>query len=218
MRAELLDNQSPELFGQTPSQTVGPFFHYALPWKGCADLVGSSEIGARPELFPAAHYVLALPSNRMRPEGQVIEIVGKVTDGNGQAVPDALIEIWQADAAGNYPGARRSAENGFRGFGRSSTSEEGEYAFRTVRPGRVAGPDNDLQAPHIAVSVLGRGLLQRLITRLYFSDGAGNMEDPVLNLVPVDRRQTLIASLDRDDCWRFDIVLQGPSETVFFEL
>ena len=218
-----LDNQSPELFGQTPSQTVGPFFHYGLPWKGCADLVGSSEIGARAELFPDAHYVLAQPSDVRPPHGEVIEIHGRVLDGDGQPVPDALIEIWQADPNGNYAVSRSSAEHvplehEFQGFGRSSTSEDGEYIFRTVRPGRVPGPGNSLQAPHIGVSVLGRGLLKRLVTRLYFTGGDGNDEDPVLSLVPEERRGTLMCSSAGEQRWRFDIILQGRGETVFFEL
>jgi len=224
MKAEdRLDNQSPELFGQTPSQTVGPFFHYGLPWKGCADLVGSSEMGARPELFPVAHYVLAEPANGTAPAGEVIEIYGRVIDGNGEPVPDAMIEIWQADADGRCLGfdvtrERVPLQPHFRGFGRSSTSETGEYSFRTVRPGRVPGPGNSLQAPHIAISVLGRGLLKRLVTRLYFTNGEGNNEDAVLSLVPEARRQTLMASSDREQRWRFDIILQGPGETVFFQL
>lgn len=218
-----LDNQSPDLFGQTPSQTVGPFFHYGLPWKGGADLIGSSDLGARPELFPEDHYVLAQPSMPIAPVEDAIVIHGRVTDGNGDPVPDAMIEIWQADASGRYPGSAGSCEpaslkHEFRGFGRSSTSESGEYLFRTVRPGRVPGPDDQLQAPHIAVSVLGRGLLKRLVTRLYFDGGKGNDQDPVLSLVPAARRQTLLASSKDSLRWRFDIVLQGPCETVFFQL
>ena len=157
------DNQSPELFGQTPSQTVGPFFHYALPWPGGADLAGSSAMGARCELMPAEHDLRSTgrPPGRHRPPASVITITGRVLDGDRQPVPDALIEIWQADASGVYDGD-------FMGFGRCATDEAGVYAFRTVRPGPTAGPGNRLQAPHIAIGVLGRGLLWRLATRPLF--------------------------------------------------
>lgn len=217
------DNQSPELFGQTPSQTVGPFFHYGLPWKGGADLVGMSALGARPDLFPAAHDMLNAAVPHETPRGEIIEIAGFVLDGAGRGVPDAMVEIWQANAAGRYaaPGDARDdvpLDPGFIGFGRAATGAEGEYRFRTVRPGRVPGPGNTLQAPHIALSVFGRGLLRRLATRLYFADGDGNETDPVLARVPVARRDTLIARRGADVGWRLDIVLQGERETVFFDL
>ncbi|KQM62279.1 MULTISPECIES: protocatechuate 3,4-dioxygenase subunit alpha [unclassified Sphingomonas] len=204
------DNQDPALFGQTPSQTVGPFFHYGLPWKGGADLVGQSDMGARPDLFPAAHYVLNLPSPRATPEGEAIRIAGRVLDADGQPVVDAMVELWQADAQGRYGTDRDPA---FVGFGRSSTDEDGVWRFRTVRPGRI---DAD-QAPHVALAIFGRGLLKRLATRLYFADGAGNDRDPVLAVVPPDRRATLIATRRGDDWW-LDIVLGGAGETVFFDL
>ncbi len=215
------DNQSEELFGQTPSQTVGPFFHYGLPWKGGADLVGQSDLGARPELFPQEHYILNISQPHGGVSGEIIEITGRVTDGDGKAVPDAMIEIWQANAAGRYASSedKRSdlpLDANFIGFGRSSTSEDGIYRFRTLRPGRVPGPGNSLQAPHIAIGVLGRGLLKRLVTRLYFEDAVENADDPILALVPEGRRDTLIAKL-ADGAWRFDIVLQGKDETVFFD-
>jgi protocatechuate 3,4-dioxygenase alpha subunit len=216
-----LDNQSPELFGQTPSQTVGPFFHYGLPWKGGADLVGRSDLGARPELFPEDHYVLNHSSVRGTPSGETIEIVGRVLDAEERPVPDAMLEIWQANAAGRYAGpadARDEAplDTNFIGFGRASTGEDGEYRFRTVRPGRVPGPGNSFQAPHIAISVFGRGILTRLATRLYFEDGDGNQADPVLSLVPEERRATLIAIAEAPGVWRFDVRLRGERETVFF--
>jgi protocatechuate 3,4-dioxygenase alpha subunit len=210
----MADNQSPELFGQTPSQTIGPFFHYGLPWKGCADLIGTSVIGARPELFPPEHYLLRAPAPRGSIAGTPIEIVGRIVDGAGQPVPDALVEIWQADCTGAYGGAQPQ----FSGFGRSATSQEGEYRFLTIRPGRVPAPDGGLQACHVAISVMGRGLLKRLATRLYFADAEGLETDPVLNLVPASRRATLLAPLlPGNAAYRFDIVLQGPGETVFFE-
>jgi protocatechuate 3,4-dioxygenase alpha subunit len=215
------DNQSPELFGQTPSQTVGPFFHYGLPWKGGADLVGQSDLGARPDLFPEEHYVLKPSGPRGPVSGDIIEIFGTVTDGDGALVPDAMIEIWQANAAGRYASlddARTDVplDPNFVGFGRSSTGADGVYRFRTIRPGPVPGPGNSLQAPHIAVGVFGRGLLKRLVTRLYFPDAPENANDPVLALTPEDRRDTLIAR-GGNGVWRFDIVLQGAGETVFFD-
>jgi protocatechuate 3,4-dioxygenase alpha subunit len=217
----MADNLSPELFGQTPWQTVGPFFHYGLPWKGGADLVGQSDLGARPELFPAEHYLLNVSAPRGPIAGKVIEILGKVTDGDGKPVPDAMVEIWQANAAGRYASPRDPRtdlplDRDFIGFGRSSTAEDGIYRFRTLRPGCVPGPGNTLQAPHIAVGVFGRGLVKRLVTRLYFADAPENADDPILALVPPDRRDTLIAR-PSGDVWRFDIVLQGNGETVFFD-
>jgi len=209
-----VDNQSKDLFGQTPWQTVGPFFHYGLPWKGGADLTGTSDLGARPDLFAPEHYLLRSPASHGPVEGVSIEIFGRVLDGDGKPVPDALVEIWQADAAGHYytPGAAQS----FIGFGRSATSNEGDYRFRTILPGRVPGPGNSLQAPHIAVGVLARGLLKRLVTRIYFADSEGLDADPVLELVPPDRRDTLIARKQAGG-YRFDIILQGAGETVFFD-
>ena len=217
------DNQDPALFGQTPSQTVGPFFHYGLPWKGGADLVGKSDMGARAELFPEDHYVLNLSSPTGTPQGEAIEVAGRVFDGNDDLVPDAMIEIWQANAAGRYASIADAREDvardpHFVGFGRASTDVDGVYRFRTIRPGRVPGPGNSLQAPHLAVSVFGRGLIKRLATRLYFADGEGNEVDPVLNAVPEARRETLIAKRQTDGTWWLDIVLKGDDETVFFDL
>jgi protocatechuate 3,4-dioxygenase alpha subunit len=209
--APRLDNQDPNLFGQTPSQTVGPYFHYGLPWKGCADLLSDSDIGARAELFTQEHYVLAQPCAKGEIAGEPITLEGVVLDAAGQIVPDAMIEIWQADAAGRY--ADGSSNTGFIGFGRASTGEDGVYRFLTIRPGRV----DDEQAPHIAVGVFGRGLIKRLATRVYFEDEATNADDPILALVPAERRDTLIAR-KVGDTWRFDIVLQGERETVFFDI
>ncbi len=212
-----------ERLGHTPWQTVGPFFHYGLPWKGGADLVGDTDIGARVDLIPDGHYLLASPHKRGKIVGEVIEISGTVTDGAGQPVPDAMIEIWQANAAGRYaaPQDTRSelpTDADFIGFGRASTSAEGVYRFRTIRPGRVPGPGNSLQSPHIAVSVLGRGLLKRLATRLYFPDAPENEYDPILTLVPAERRATLIAKAEAAQKYRFDIILQGEHETVFLDI
>ena len=221
--APRLDNQDPTLFGQTPSQTVGPFFHYGLPWKGGADLVGKSDMGARPELFPEDHYVLNLSAPTGTPEGEVIAVAGRVIDGHGNVVPDAMIELWQANAVGRYASDDDTREEvprdpHFVGFGRASTDVEGVYRFRTIRPGRVPDPGNSLQAPHLALSVFGRGLIKRLATRLYFADGAGNDVDPILSAVPAARRGTLVAQRKDDGSWWLDIVLKGDNETVFFDL
>jgi protocatechuate 3,4-dioxygenase, alpha subunit len=220
--APRMDNQDPALFGQTPSQTVGPFFHYGLPWKGGADLVGQSDMGARPELFPEEHYVLNLAPPKGAVSGETIVLEGVVYDADGKPVPDAMIEIWQANAAGRYasPDDNRvdlPLDEGFIGFGRASTSEEGLYRFRTVRPGVVPGPGDSQQAPHIAVGVFGRGLIKRLVTRIYFDDAPENADDPILALVPAERRDTLVAR-KVGEAWRFDIVLQGERETVFFDI
>src|SRR5215469_3084507 len=176
-----MDNQSEELFGQTPWQTVGPFFHYGLPRKGGADLTGNSELGARPDLFASEHYLLGTPPPRGPIEGARIEIFGRVLDGDGMPVPDALVEIWQANSEGHYytPGATGA----LIGFGRAATGDDGEYRFRTILPGRVPGPGNSLQAPHIAVGVMARGLLKRLVTRIYFPGSEGLETDPILELV-----------------------------------
>jgi protocatechuate 3,4-dioxygenase alpha subunit len=166
---------------QTPSQTIGPFFHYALASMGGED-------------DQPAH-------------GQHIEIAGRVLDGLGAGVPDALIEIWQAgsaDAVGR--------------FARSATDEEGWFRFRVARPRAVAEPSGSAQAPHVAVGVFARGLLKRLLTRMYFEEMAENDRDLVLSLVPTSRRATLVAKREPGaDRFRFDVVLQDPAETVFFD-
>ena len=185
--------------GLTSSQTVGPYFHLGLIRDGQSSLVGPETKGER------------------------IAIEGLVIDGPGVPVTDAMIEIWQANAAGRYASIADAREEAprdphFVGFGRASTDIDGVYRFRTIRPGRVPGPGNSLQAPHLAVSVFGRGLIKRLATRLYFADGEGNEVDPVLNAVPEARRETLIAKRQTDGTWWLDIVLKGDDETVFFDL
>ena len=182
------ESRSP--LGRTPSQTIGPFFHFSLPWAGGADLAGP------------------------HPAGRVIEVSGRVLDGAGEPVADALVEIWQADAAGAYDGS-----TGFVGFGRCATDEAGRYRFRTLFPGRAPAPGGGLQAPHIAMSILARGLLRRLATRIYFEDGEGNTDDPILGLAPADRRATLVATRQGAAAdYRFDVALQGERETVFFDV
>ncbi len=217
------DNLDPTLFGQTPSQTVGPFFHYGLPWKGGADLVGKSDMGARPELFAEEHWVLNLSSPTGVPEGEVIEIAGRVLDAEAVPVVDAMIEIWQANAAGRYHAVDDdrtdvAIDPHFIGFGRASTAADGVYRFRTILPGRVPGPGDTVQAPHIALSVFGRGIIKRLATRLYFAGGVGNDDDPILACIPEERRATLIAQQRDDGIWWLDLRLAGPNETVFFDL
>lgn len=217
------DALDPAIFGQTPWQTVGPYFHYGLPWRGGADLVGRSDMGARPELFPPEHWVLNLSAPTGTPKGEVIEVAGRVLDAGGAPVTDAMVELWQANARGRYrsPDDRREEvpiDPHFIGFGRAATDDAGAYRFRTIRPGRVPGPGNTLQAAHVALSVFGRGILKRLATRLYFADDEALTDDPVLAAVPAERRATLIAERREDGTWWLDIVLQGPRETVFFDL
>lgn len=208
---------SEDLFGQTPWQTIGPFFHYALPWRGGADLVSGTAMGAREDLVPEDHFLLPGPGGRPACAGDVIEIVGRVLDGAGEPLSDALIEIWQADPAGQH---RVEEQDGFIGFGRAATGDDGGFRFRTLKPGPVDDADYPLQAPHIAIGVTGRGLLKRLVTRLYFDGEAANATDPVLALVPQSRRGTLLAVMSGEApaTWRFDIRLQGDGETVFFDV
>jgi protocatechuate 3,4-dioxygenase, alpha subunit len=182
----------------TPSQTIGPFFHDALLDRDRSELVSPDH-----------------------PEA--IRIDGTVYDGEGEPVSDAMVEIWQANRAGryNHPADDREdlpLDENFSGFGRSGTGEGGEFSFSTVKPGPVPGPDGQLQAPHVMVSVFARGLLARLVTRIYFPDEQeANAADPVLSSIE-DRelRRTLIAR-DEGDALRFDIHLQGDGQTAFFE-
>lgn len=188
----------------TSSQTVGPFFHNCLL---CTELQRN---------------VLA-PSEAI---GERIRIEGRVLDGDGQVVPDALIEIWQANHHGRYNHHADTTDSlldhAFSGFGRTGTDVEGAYWFETIKPGRVAFDDNTLQSPHICVALFARGLLNHLYTRIYFADDPANADDPVLRCVPVERRPTLLAQPDSDGdasvVFRFDIVLQGAGETVFFNI
>ena len=179
----------------TPGQTVGPFFGFALPYAGGEQLVPSGHPGA-------------------------IRLTGRVLDGHGHPVPDAMIEIWQADAQGRYANPRdnRALPNAkFKGFGRSATNKEGVFGFETIKPGAVPGPGGKPQAPHIVFCIYSRGMLRQIYTRMYFPDEAANAADPILNLVPTDRRQTLIARKDGAN-YRFDIRVQGDNETVFFDI
>lgn len=185
--------------GPTPSQTVGPFFHYALT---------------------EDHAVADLASEAT--QGRHIVIEGRLFDADGAPVPDAMIEIWQANAAGRYehPEDRQDKplDPTFRGFGRCATDAGGGFRFRTIKPGPVPGRGNTLQAPHILVSLFARGLLKQLVTRIYFADEPLNESDPVLALVDdPERRRTLLAR-PQDTRYLFDIHLAGEDETVFFDV
>jgi len=192
--------------GLTPSQTIGPFFHYCLTPKA----YGFPEVVTNDLLTDDA-------------AGERIRIEGRVFDGDGQPVPDAMIEIWQADGEGRYAHAAdgRSLPNtGFKGFGRTDCDGEGRYRFATVKPGPVPGPNGRDQAPHINVGVFARGVLNRLFTRIYFDGEPGNAADPILALVPADLRGTLIARRTGgggEPTYTFDIHLQGENETVFLD-
>ena len=212
---------------QTPWQTTGPFFHFGLAWKGGADLVEDSALGARPDLSAPGHDVVTQHTNTNRhlAKGSRIDIVGNLFDNTGAPLTDALLEIWQANAAGRYahPEDGRAdvpLDPAFIGFGRCATDKEGGFRFRTIRPGRVPGPGNTLQAPHIALGMVGPGMLKRLVTRIYFADSPENEEDPILALIPERRRASLTARAEpgAPNTYRFDIHLAGPRETVFFEL
>jgi protocatechuate 3,4-dioxygenase, alpha subunit len=145
--------------------------------------------------------------------GEHVSIEGRVLDGYGKPVPDAVVEIWQADAKGEYSGT-----SGFRGFGRFPTDAEGRFAFSTIKPGAVPGPGGRMQAPHLAVRIMMRGLLKDLVTRMYFP-GEELAADPVLELVPEPRRATLIAQRSNGfgAAFTWEIKLQGERETVFFD-
>ncbi len=187
----------------TSSQTVGPFFAPTLLRED------------------ARRNVLIQPETT----GERIRIEGHVLDGDGVPVPDAMVEIWQANAHGryNHPADQGSAalDPSFLGFGRSGTAEDGSYWFETIKPGPVPFNGERMQAPHICVTVFARGLLNHLVTRLYFEDDPSNASDPVLQSVPADRRATLLARRQQEGnmtVYRFDIILQGPGETAFFNL
>lgn len=192
--------------GITPSATVGPFFLFGL----VPSSIGGTDI---------------ITNNLVTPDtgGERIRIEGRVLDGDGVVIPDAMIEIWQADAAGRYAGAadgNARSNASFKGFGRVPTDAQGRFRFDTIKPGRVAGPNGAMQAPHVAVNVFSRGVVKQMVTRIYFSDEAANASDPILALVPPERRTTLIAERTgngADIGYRFDIHLQGETETVFFE-
>jgi protocatechuate 3,4-dioxygenase alpha subunit len=173
----------------TTSQTVGPFFSLGMAW---------------------------LVRNELAPEGlggERVAAFGRVIDGDSRGVPDAFLELWQADAQGRYGEAR-----GFSGFGRVATDVDGRFSFTTIKPGPVPAPDGTPQAPHIAVSLFARGLMRRLVTRLYFPGEPRNADDFVLRRIDPARRDTLIATPGTvAGSLEWNVVLQGDRETVFFD-
>ena len=164
----------------TPSQTVGPYLAIGLPWPDGTDVVPEGTLGR-------------------------IRIFGRLFDGAGEAIPDGMIETWQADPDGRF-------DTDFRGFGRAPTDDEGAWEVFTLKPGRLG----DGQAPHIDVNVFARGMLNRCVTRIYFAD-EDNSGDPVLATIPPERHETLLVHSSADG-YRFDVILQGEGETVFFKL
>jgi protocatechuate 3,4-dioxygenase alpha subunit len=182
----------------TPSQTVGPYLHLGLTDARSISRIAGDGV-----------------------KGERVWLTFHVVDGDRVPVADAMVELWQAGSEGNYAHQDSSADGAaFRGFGRLATSEDGSCTFETIRPGCVPGPSETLQAPHFSVSILGRGLLNRLSTRVYFAGEPANAADPVLTLVPENRRATLLAQLDpaRTSHWIFDVRLRGDGETVFFDV
>jgi len=187
---------------QTPSQTVGPFYAIGMTRK---------------------------PMNVMATEatqGQRIRVEGQVFDGDGVAIPDVMVEIWQANAYGryNHPDDKQEKplDPSFTGWGRSGTDEKCFYNFETIKPGPVPGNEDSVQAPHINFVIFARGMLVHAYTRMYFGDEAANESDPVLNSIKNKaRRRTLVATRDEQNgkpVYRFYIRLQGGNETVFFDM
>ncbi len=188
--------------GITPSQTVGPYFAYALT----------------PTRY-ALHEIFSTDLTGPGVEGTKITLTGQVFDGDGVGIADAMVEIWQADSKGSLEHSTLGsgkANSGFKGFGRAESAANGGYTFTTVKPGRVDGADGKPQAPHLGVTIFARGMLTHLFTRIYFEDEASNADDQILNLVPADRRHTLIARKVGDNAYHLDIRIQGGDETVFF--
>jgi protocatechuate 3,4-dioxygenase alpha subunit len=186
----------------TPSQTVGPFFSFGLTTETCSvrNIAGAQAKGER------------------------VVLTCRVLDGDGVGIPDAMVEIWQADAEGiyNHPDdpQQKNCDPACTGFGRMGTNEEGICEFETVKPGHVPGANGVDQAPHLNVAVFARGMLKQLYTRTYFAGDLANPNDPALGLVPAERRGTLMAEPDstHPGHWNFDLRLQGEHETVFFDV
>ena len=181
----------------TGNQTVGPYLHIGLTWLNASNIAGKGIAGER------------------------VSVQGRLLDGDGNPVNDGLIEIWQANSHGKYAhpedAQKKPLEKGFRGFGRVPTDAKGGFRFTTIKPGRVPGPGGKPQAPHLVVSVFMRGLLKHLATRMYFPDEPANREDPLLKLVPSERRATLVARRKGRGLLEWNILLQGKGETVFFD-
>jgi protocatechuate 3,4-dioxygenase alpha subunit len=181
----------------TPSQTTGPFVAISFERTLVSDVAPASVTGER------------------------CVIRGRVIDGDGKAVDDAVVETWQANAHGKYAHPEDTREKlleaDFKGFGRVMTGSDGGFQLSTIKPGPVPGPGDTLQAPHLVVIVFMRGLLKHLMTRVYFPDETANASDPILALVPAGRRSTLIARKVSEGVLQWNIVLQGKDETVFFD-
>ena len=183
----------------TTSQTVGPYLHIGLTWLNNDTIAGPGVAGER------------------------LTIQGRVVDGDGKPVNDALVEIWQANAQGKYAHPEdkqdKPLEKGFKGWGRVPTDDKGAFRFSTIKPGRVPGPGGGMQAPHLAITVFMRGQLKQLVTRIYFPGDAANADDAVLKLVPAARRATLIARpvAGANATLEWNVILQGADETVFFD-
>jgi protocatechuate 3,4-dioxygenase, alpha subunit len=200
------DAQRTSAGGLTPSQTVGPFFKYGLT--------------------PGGDYEWddAFTNNLVTADasGERIRLAGRVFDGDAKPVPDAMLEIWQADSQGRFsdPQDPRALPNSiFKGFGRCGTDPDGCFTFETIKPGLVPDTDGRPQAPHLLLAIFARGMLMQLYTRIYFDGEAANTVDPVLALVPVERRGTLIAAREPGSkVYHLDICLQGDNETVFFDV
>jgi protocatechuate 3,4-dioxygenase alpha subunit len=183
----------------TSSQTIGPFVHIGFDWLVIDNLAGPSVTGVK------------------------VVVEGRIVDGDGNGVGDAIVEIWQANAHGRYAHPAdmqdKLLEPGFKGFGRVATDDDGRFAFTTIKPGRVPAAQAGLQAPHLNATIFMRGMLKHLCTRIYFPGDAANAEDPVLARVPAARRDTLVAKpiAGRAGALRWDVILQGTGETVFFD-
>ena len=179
------------------SQTIGPYLRIGLEWMQIEDLAPRGVAGER------------------------FSIRGRVVDADGKPVNDAAVEIWQANSHGRYASPEdkqdKPLEPAFRCYGRSLTDDQGAFRFSTIKPGRVPGPGSSMQAPHLNVTIFMRGLLKHLQTRIYFPDDPANASDPILALVPAERRPTLIARRLGDGALEGNVVLQGRDETVFFD-
>ena len=183
----------------TPSQTIGPFYHFALPFPGGERLVEPDDPDA-------------------------VRIAGTIYDGAGKPVADAMVEIWQANRSGRYAHPEDDRDDlplevGYIGFGRCPTDDDGRYEFVTVKPGAVPCPDGRYQAPHIDVLIFARGLLRQLVTRIYFPDEeAANAADPLLSSIEDPAARSTLVARQLDGALEFDVHLQGENQTAFFEL
>lgn len=179
------------------SQTIGPYLRIGLEWMQIEEVAPPGVAGER------------------------VQIHGRILDADGKPVNDAAVELWQANSHGKYASPEdwqdKPVDSTFRGYGRSLTDDAGTFRFRTIKPGRVPGPDGRLQAPHLVIAIFMRGLLKQLLTRVYFPDDPSNADDPVLTLVPRERRGTLVAKRTADGVLEWNVQLQGANETVFFD-